>query len=104
MMSAKTVTTEAPATQPGVTINLTSAPGPTGSTGFQSVLAGAAPELPFIDTLPTQPLVQLLAGKQQQAARAAASAAASAVPPGPAQGKPPAVTDILKLLTDTATL
>ena len=104
MMSAKTVTTEVPATQAGVTINLTSAPGSTGSTEFQSVLAGAAPELQFIDTLPTQPLVQLLAGKQQQAGRAATLAAASAAAPVPAQGKQPAVTDILKLLTETATL
>jgi flagellar hook-length control protein FliK len=104
MMSAKTVTTEAPATQPGVTINLTSAPGSTGSTEFQSVLAGAAPELPFLDTLPAQPLAQLLAGKQQQAARAAALAAASAAAPVPAQAKQPTVTDILKLLTDTATV
>jgi flagellar hook-length control protein FliK len=104
MMSAKTVTSETPATQPGVTINLTSAPGSSGSTEFQSVLAEAAPELPFLDTLPPQPLAQLLAGKQQQAARAAASATASAVMPVPVQGKQPSVTDILELLTDTATL
>jgi flagellar hook-length control protein FliK len=107
MMSAKTVTAETPATQPGVTINLTSAPGTTGGTGpteFQSVLAGAAPELPFVDTLPTQPLAQVLAGKQQQATRAAALAAASAGAQAQGQGKQPAVTDILKLLTDTATV
>jgi flagellar hook-length control protein FliK len=107
MMSAKTVTAETPATQAGVTINLTSAPGTTGGTGpteFQSVLAGAAPELPFVDTLPTQPLAQLLAGKQQQATRAAALAAANAGAQAQGQGKQPAVTDILKLLTDTATV
>jgi flagellar hook-length control protein FliK len=113
MMSAKTVTTETPAAQAGVTINLTSAPGaagpagttgPAGPTEFQSVLAGAAPELTFVDTLPTQPLAQLLAGKQQQAARAAALATASAGAPAATQVKPPVVTDILKLLTDTATL
>jgi flagellar hook-length control protein FliK len=107
MMSAKTVTTESPAAQPGVTINLTTAAGSSGATGpteFQSVLAGAAPEQPFVDTLPTQPLAQLLASKQQQAARAAALAAASAGAPAPVQGKAPVVTDILKLLTDTATM
>jgi flagellar hook-length control protein FliK len=104
MMSAKTVTTEVPATQPGVTINLTSAPGPAGSTEFQSVLAGASPELPIIDTLPAQPLVPLLAGKQQQAARAATLAAEGAAAQVSAQDKPLAVTDILKLLTDTATM
>jgi hypothetical protein len=99
MMSAKTVTTETPATQPGITINLTSAPAANGSTGFQSVLAGVAPELPFVDTLPPQSLVQLLAAKPQQAAPATAGAVTPAVPV-----KQPNVTDILKLLTDTATV
>ena len=82
MMSAKTVTTETPATQAGNTFNVTSAPALAGPTVFQSVLAGAAPELPFVDTLPTQPLAQLVASKQQQAARAATLAAASAGAPG----------------------
>jgi flagellar hook-length control protein FliK len=107
MMSAKTVTAETPATQPGITINLTSATGstdPTRPTEFQSVLAGATSELLFIDTLPTQPLAQLVAGKQQQAAKAAAAAAASAGTALSTAGKQPVVTDILKLLTDTATL
>jgi flagellar hook-length control protein FliK len=107
MMSAKTVTAETPATMPGVTINLTSGTGstdPTRPTEFQSVLAGATSELLFIDTLPTQPLAQLMAGKQQQAAQAAAAAAASAGTALPSAGKQPVVTDILKLLTDTATL
>jgi flagellar hook-length control protein FliK len=106
MMSAKTVTTEAPATQAGNTINLTSTPVPAGPTEFQNVLAGAVPELAVIDPLPTQPLAQLIASKQQQAARAAALAAANgnagaqvAVPV-----KPPVATDILQLITDTATL
>jgi flagellar hook-length control protein FliK len=68
------------------------------------VLAGSAPELPIIDTLPPQPLVQLLAGKQQQAARAATLAAEGAAAQVSARDKPLAVTDILRLLTDTATM
>ncbi|MBC8025358.1 MAG: flagellar hook-length control protein FliK [Steroidobacteraceae bacterium] len=102
-MSAKSVTTEAPTTQAGNTINLTSAPAPAGPTEFQSVLAGAGPDPGLIDTLPTQPLAQLIASKQQQAARAATLAAATAGAPVP-QGKQSVTTDILKLLTDTATL
>lgn len=103
MMSAKTVTTEAPATQSGNTINLTSAPGSGAPTEFQNLLSGVAPEPTLVDTLPTQPLAQLIASKQLQIAKAAA-AAASAGTPVPAQGKQPVATDILKLLTDTATL
>lgn len=104
MMSAKTVSTEAPATQAGNTINLTSAPNTSGPTEFQTVLADAAPEPAASDTLPTQPLAQLIASKQQQAARAAALAAASSGAPVPAPLKPPVATDILKLLSETATL
>ncbi len=107
MMSAKTVTTEAPAAQSGNTINLTSAPSSGAATEFQSLLSGVAPEPSPVDTLPTQPLAQLIASKQLQIAKAAAAAAAAAAGAGaplPTQGKQPVATDILKLLTDTATL
>jgi flagellar hook-length control protein FliK len=109
MMSAKTVTTEAPAAQAGNTINLTSAPSSGSPKEFQNVLAGAgaAAGPAAADTLPAQSLAQLIASKQQQIAKAAAAAAAAAASAGtqvPTQGKQPAVTDILKLLTDTGTL
>jgi flagellar hook-length control protein FliK len=107
MMSAKTVSTEAPATQAGNTINLTSSPGSGSPTEFQSLLGGTAPEVALTDALPAQALSQLMATKQQQvtkAAAAAAAAAASAGTPVAVQGKQPVATDILKLLADAATL
>lgn len=105
MMSAKTVLTEAPACPtPAVPTSAASATAPSDApSDFQNLLAGAVP--PIVGPLPagaaaTQlPLVQLLNLKQQQAAKAA-----GAVPGAPAVKPADASADLIKILTDSATL
>jgi len=105
MMSAKTVLTDAPACPaPAAPNNAASATTPGDApSDFQNLLAGAAPPLvgPLpAGTAPTQlPLVQLLNLKQQQAAKAAGAA-----PGAPAVKPADASADLIKLLTDSATL
>jgi flagellar hook-length control protein FliK len=105
MMSAKTVLTDAPACPaPAAPNNAASATTPGDApSDFQNLLAGAAP--PVVAPLPagsaaTQlPLVQLLNLKQQQAAKAAGAA-----PVAPAVRPADASADLIKILTDSATL
>ena len=114
MMSAKTVLTEAPASNPAPAAPSSAAnaavPGGAPS-DFQNLLAGAVPpivEATLVDTLPPptqlpQPLVQLLTLKNQQLAAKLASAAGAAPS---AQAAKPAVSpaDLLEILGDSATL
>jgi flagellar hook-length control protein FliK len=106
MMSAKTVLTEAPTCPaPAAPTNAASATAPGDApSDFQNLLAGAAPPvvgpLPA-GTTPTQlPLVQLLNLKQQQQAAKTAGAA----PVAPAVKQADASADLIKILTDSATL
>jgi len=104
MMSAKTVLTETPACPTPVSTTAAAVAAGTGETptDFQDLLAGAvAPGEPsLIDSLPAQPLAQLLLVKNPGQQKPAAGA------PTPAAPTPTEVcpVDMLKILDDAATL
>jgi len=104
MMSAKTVLTETPVSPmpvSGSNAPAAAAPGQS-PTDFQNLLAGAvAPLEPvLIDTLPAQPLAQLLLVKNPAPPKTAAGTATTAAPL-PTEVSP---ADMLKILDDAATL
>ena len=104
MMSAKTVLTETP-TCPTPVSNINAiAAAASGEipTDFQNLLAGAVTPLEpsLIDTLPTQPLAQLLPVKTPGQPKTAAATVATAAPL-PTEVSP---ADMLKILDDAATL
>jgi flagellar hook-length control protein FliK len=110
MMSAKTVLSETPALPTpasATTASAATAPGEA-PTDFQNLLAGAVlpAEPSLIDTLPTQPLAQLLLvkspGQQKPAAGTNPTAASAAgLSPAPNDVSP---ADLLKILDDAALL
>lgn len=104
MMSAKTVLSETPACPaPVSSTNATAAIAPgEAPTDFQNLLAGAVlpAEPSLIDTLPTQPLAQLLLVKNPGQQKPAAGTATTTAP-APTEVCP---VDMLKILDDAATL
>jgi flagellar hook-length control protein FliK len=108
MMSAKTLTTEVPVTTTAAsppTTAVSSAPGAAPSE-FQTLLTAAAPaaavELQLMDTLPTQPIAQLLGAKPQPIRPVVVTALPASA--GSATTKPAAAGDLLQLLNETAGL
>jgi flagellar hook-length control protein FliK len=108
MMSAKTLTPESPVTTAAPAAPNTAAPSAPGAapSEFQNLLTAAAPaaaiELQLMDTLPPQPIAQLLGAKPQPVRPVAVTAQPAAA--AAATTQPGAAGDLLQLLSATTGL